>query len=716
MNGITKTILISLFALTSAQSQNAAVSSYLDPQTSGYADVRIREVRIPSSGYTIGTYWCTLGYWTTGSTTGYGGLQWTQDNSQGPKNYIYSQWNDYSTAAYHDPATQVKTFGGEGTGVKSINNDPLNQWERDYWHVTADRLWNEGDKTHFGYIIRNGKSGVWKHIMTWSTPEPNLKITGSYCFLEDWRGDGEYRESQLRKGWNRQSSSESWVPITTYKYNINSYDIESSDRRSYNKRTNWRGGIKSDDTGEFFYMGAGGTVASTNNNNTKYTIARTETLPQEEYGVNRIADLMVLPIENSTKLAVTWESDSLTVPQFIYTITVVDGNETVVTKTDTLPEMRSDTLDISSLDLQTKSYTVTLNVVDFFDGNAIPVSKTIGVEASDYIYVVNPQGGELFEHGDSVTVEWMTDIAADSCRISLLSDTQIDSIGAAAVSDKSVKVAIPNYTESNIEYKIVVESFSDATIGDTSSGFTVFVPDMDHQVIDQSTLIVHSFDSEQNSTTDAADNVIDGNSETFWHTDWAETAVPPHEIVLKTDRSYKLTGLKYLARQDGPNGRIGDYEIYVCTDGVQWGDAVTSGTFEGGTAEQEIHFTETTGQYVKLVALTELSGQAWTAVAELNLLTSGEADPVSIGGSFVSSQNQLMHSVNGMSVRMNLVNGEQYNLALFQVNGRQVYNGSITGNGITTVDFSKMGVANGLYILKLEGVTGVSVVQIPLQQ
>lgn len=714
MNCIRKAIHLSLLAAALSSAENAAVSSYLDPVTSGKADVRIREVRMPSSGYTIGTYWCTLGYWTTGSTSGYGGLQWTPDPAKGPNNYIYSQWNDYSTAAYNDPATNVTTFGGEGTGVKSINNDPLNQWEPDYWHVTADRVWNEGNTTHFGFIVKNGKTGVWKHLMTWNTPEANLKLTGSYCFLEDWRGDGEYRESQIRKGWDRKSDTERWEALTTYKYNINDYDIAAPGRRSYNKRTNWAGGIKSDATGEFFYMGAGGTVSSTNNDETMYTIARAEKSPQEEYGVHRIADLKVIPFDNNSKLAVEWESDSLTVPQFIYTISVKQGSSTVLTKTDTLPQGRSDTLDISSLDLLSKSYTVQLDVVDFFDGNAIPFTREIGAEASEYLYIKTPQGGEEFEHGEIVHVEWISDLDADSVRISLLGNDRIDSLSVADIASGAGTVVIPDFTARNVEYRIVVTAIKNETIADTSRVFTVFVPDMDHQLIDQSTLSVYSFDSEQDNSASAANNVLDGNETTIWHTDWSATAMPPHEIVLKTDGLYKLTGLKYLPRQDGANGRIADYEIYVSIDGISWGDPIFSSTFENSIVEQEIHFTETIGQFVKLVALTEQAGQAWTSIAELNLLTSGEAGEVSIATSMASPKKSLLSSVSGKSVQLNLTNGVTYTLSLVQVNGRVLFNSTIIGSGVTSIDFSNSGVARGVFLLKIESINDVSLSRIQL--
>lgn len=238
-------------------------------------------------------------------------------------------------------------------------------------------MWSEGNKSHFAFIVKDGETGIWRHIITWSTPEANLKFSGSYCFIEDWRGDGEYRESQLRKGWNRSSSTENWTPLTTYKYNINDGDIAPGGR-SYNKRTNWCGGKKSDATGEFFYMGAGGSVACTNNDNTNYTIARTETSPQEEYGIHRISDLKAIMFDGNNKLAIDWKWDSTTVPQYAYFITVKDGNTTVLTKSDTIPEKRSDTLDISSLTPASKLYSVTFEVIDFFDGNSDPKMVTFG--------------------------------------------------------------------------------------------------------------------------------------------------------------------------------------------------------------------------------------------------------------------------------------------------------------------------------------------------
>ena len=119
-----------------------------------------------------------------------------------------------------------------------------------------------------------------------------------------------------------------------------------------------------------------------------------------------------------------------------------------------------------------------------------------------------------------------------------------------------------------------------------------------------------------------ADNVFDGYPSTFWHTAWlSKSPTPPHEIQIGLGTQYNLTGFRYLPRQDGSaNGRIGQYEFYISTDGVNWGSPVASGVFANDSREKEVSFTPTAGQFVRLRALSEVNGRAWTSMAELNLI------------------------------------------------------------------------------------------------
>jgi lysophospholipase L1-like esterase len=107
-------------------------------------------------------------------------------------------------------------------------------------------------------------------------------------------------------------------------------------------------------------------------------------------------------------------------------------------------------------------------------------------------------------------------------------------------------------------------------------------------VIPQTNWSLHYADSEESVGEDgAAVNSFDGNVNTFWHTEW------------------------YASNQ---------YEFYISTDGSDWGTSVVTGTFANDATEKEVSFSPITGQFVRLRALSEVNGNPWTSMAELNLL------------------------------------------------------------------------------------------------
>jgi lysophospholipase L1-like esterase len=108
----------------------------------------------------------------------------------------------------------------------------------------------------------------------------------------------------------------------------------------------------------------------------------------------------------------------------------------------------------------------------------------------------------------------------------------------------------------------------------------------------------------------------------MWHTQWVRAAPPPpHEIQIQLGGSANVTGFIYVPRQDGSqNGRIGQYEFYVSTDGVNWGSPVATGTFANSITGKQVSFATTTAQYVRLRALSEVNGNPWTSMAELYVL------------------------------------------------------------------------------------------------
>ena len=88
-----------------------------------------------------------------------------------------------------------------------------------------------------------------------------------------------------------------------------------------------------------------------------------------------------------------------------------------------------------------------------------------------------------------------------------------------------------------------------------------------------------------------ATNAFDNNPATHWHTMWWSSRPPhPHEIQIDLGARYTLSGFTYLPRQDGSNGRIGNYRFYVSSDGSDWVQVAT-GTFPDNGNLQTVTFT-----------------------------------------------------------------------------------------------------------------------------
>jgi hypothetical protein len=121
-----------------------------------------------------------------------------------------------------------------------------------------------------------------------------------------------------------------------------------------------------------------------------------------------------------------------------------------------------------------------------------------------------------------------------------------------------------------------------------------------------------------------ADNVMDGQPDTMWHTSWDEHAPNfPHYLVISLGRPAKLAGLTCLPRQDGNrNGWIQNYAFHVSTDGKTWGQPVAQGAFQPTAKLQTVKLPrpiET--RYLKFVALNGFDdSKPFASLAELDVI------------------------------------------------------------------------------------------------
>lgn len=119
-----------------------------------------------------------------------------------------------------------------------------------------------------------------------------------------------------------------------------------------------------------------------------------------------------------------------------------------------------------------------------------------------------------------------------------------------------------------------------------------------------------------------ARNAIDGNPATIWHTSWEPAPKAyPHEIRIELPEPVAIKGLNYTPRQDMSNGWISKYQVYVSTDGKNWGSPCATGTFQKGRSDKNVLFEKaSTGRFVRFVALSGFDGQPFASIAELNII------------------------------------------------------------------------------------------------
>jgi hypothetical protein len=115
---------------------------------------------------------------------------------------------------------------------------------------------------------------------------------------------------------------------------------------------------------------------------------------------------------------------------------------------------------------------------------------------------------------------------------------------------------------------------------------------------------------------------IDGDPSTIWHTPWGGGAPGyPHEIRIELKEEIGIKGLVYLPRQDMSNGWIAQYQVYVSSDGKNWGQPVASGNFKKDGTEKKVLFERPVkGRFVRFIALRGFDGQIFASIAELDII------------------------------------------------------------------------------------------------
>ena len=110
----------------------------------------------------------------------------------------------------------------------------------------------------------------------------------------------------------------------------------------------------------------------------------------------------------------------------------------------------------------------------------------------------------------------------------------------------------------------------------------------------------------------SASKGIDGDTATFW---LSATGSPPWTYDIDMGAAYPTSGLDYLPRSG--QDRVTGYEIYLSSDGLTWGSAVSSGTWANDNTIKTAMWPAAVSRYVRLNVTA--SSSTYATVRELNL-------------------------------------------------------------------------------------------------
>ncbi|MEK0314598.1 chitobiase/beta-hexosaminidase C-terminal domain-containing protein [Cohnella sp. 56] len=138
-----------------------------------------------------------------------------------------------------------------------------------------------------------------------------------------------------------------------------------------------------------------------------------------------------------------------------------------------------------------------------------------------------------------------------------------------------------------------------------------------HGTVQQSQMTATASSFESTDAYKPASYVIDGDSDTFWDSQYSTMLPLPQYVTLDLGGTYNVNQVRYLPRSGNANGRILTYNVYVSSDGVNFTKVVSNGTWANDETEKSATFAATSASYVRLEALTSAAVNA--CIAELNV-------------------------------------------------------------------------------------------------
>lgn len=193
----------------------------------------------------------------------------------------------------------------------------------------------------------------------------------------------------------------------------------------------------------------------------------------------------------------------------------------------------------------------------------------------------------------------------------------------ANTSDQVVKYTSSDSTVATVDENGVVTAvgigtatISGVTRENVSATITITVVENHYQLIPQSTITASATSVYAGSAEGPAANVLDGNINTIWHTNYNPMDTLPQSLTVTFSEATTVGKYVYTPRQVGTNGMVTQYELYaVKADGTSV--LVTSGTWNVDTSDKIITFDPVEATALELKVIGGYGG--YGTAAEINV-------------------------------------------------------------------------------------------------
>lgn len=127
--------------------------------------------------------------------------------------------------------------------------------------------------------------------------------------------------------------------------------------------------------------------------------------------------------------------------------------------------------------------------------------------------------------------------------------------------------------------------------------------------------------SSQQRDEGEAEHLIDGDPDTYWHTEYGLTVTKhPHTVDIDLGEAKLFKAVACLPRQDNVNGRAAQYRFAISNDAKEW-ITVAEGKFPNSSERQKIELWRTvTARYLRFVAMSEVNGRDFASAAEIEII------------------------------------------------------------------------------------------------